>query len=117
MNECSNYDNMQGEVDYLWYEAINAKIDFISKLFFFFFVFTQTQMTGKMMTFLQDFIQQQIILQSMRIKQVHHIIFTLLLVITSTISILTGWKNLKRLSFTLTFYIKSYSIKKKICLL
>ena len=32
MNECSNYDNMQSEVDYSLYEAINSKIDFISKL-------------------------------------------------------------------------------------
>ena len=32
MNECSNYDNMQGEVDYSLYETINSKMDFISTL-------------------------------------------------------------------------------------
>ena len=37
---------MQSEVDYSLYEAINSKIDFISKLILICF-FTQTQMTEK----------------------------------------------------------------------
>ena len=99
-------------------QLIQKSILFLNSFNFFFFM--QTQMTGKKLRYTCkiSFNNRLLIkLQSMRIKQIHHIIFTFLLVITSTISIPTGWKNLKRLSFTFTFYIKSYAIKKKICLL